>query len=314
MLHVSYTLTPKLAKTVASIESLRRNIMTAAIPPKRERQLVWEATISRLYALERPNDIQVTRDEIEKMLLGQKRFATKPQGLVILSYKTTFEFLAEEWLANTKPFTIRSLESLLDLLSPSGLPQEFPAPHAEVKQLFDYLSAATDHPVITAGIAYSQWTQWEQTPFISPIGTFLLYAYLYKAGYDIRAFLCIHHQFTRHPREYTANMDSITHTNSSTTWLEYFAESFARHLDTIQERINRVILQTQDNPFFILSDRQRAILALVEHPESTITNKKIQETFHLSQITASRELSKLTALGKIISRGKGRSVYYTKGA
>ncbi len=314
MLQVTYTVSPKIAKTLNTIESARRSILTTAISPRKERQLVWETTISRLYALERPNDIQVTRDEIEHMLLGQKRYATKPQGAVILSYKATFDYLSEEWLANPRTFSLRSLQSILDLLATGGLPTELPVPTAEVKQLFDYLSSPKDHPVIAAGIAYSQWTQWEQTPFISPIGTFLMYTYLFKAGYDIRRFLCIHHQFTRHPREYTASLDSIATTGSSTTWLEYFVESFSRHLETISERIDRVSMQTQDDTFFILTDRQRAIVALLDNPESTITNRKIQEQFRLSQITASRELGKLTALGKIIPRGKGRSIYYVKGA
>ncbi len=44
----------------------------------------------------------------------------------------------------------------------------------------------------------------------------------------------------------------------------------------------------------------------------TITNKKVQKLFKVSQITASRDLAKLASVGLLFTHGKGRSVYYTK--
>ncbi len=64
--------------------------------------------------------------------------------------------------------------------------------------------------------------------------------------------------------------------------------------------------------YFELNDRQTSILNMLDLPQGSITNRKIQKAYKVSQITASRDLAKLTTLGFLFSHGKGRSVYYTK--
>ena len=64
--------------------------------------------------------------------------------------------------------------------------------------------------------------------------------------------------------------------------------------------------------FFDLTERQKEIVRLSAHPEATLTNASLQKRFSVSQITASRDLARLTGLGLLFAHGRGRSIYYTK--
>ena len=61
-----------------------------------------------------------------------------------------------------------------------------------------------------------------------------------------------------------------------------------------------------------LSNRQKLIMEKLENPNIKITNREVAKMFAVSQITASRDLSKMVNLGILLPHGKGRSVYYTK--
>ncbi|OGK57462.1 hypothetical protein A3H83_03340 [Candidatus Roizmanbacteria bacterium RIFCSPLOWO2_02_FULL_39_8] len=74
---------------------------------------------------------------------------------------------------------------------------------------------------------------------------------------------------------------------------------------------------SSNNPIFStrllsLNSRQREIIQMLEDPKSRITNKQVQKKFSVSQITASRDLAKLTIVGVLFSHGKGRSTWYSK--
>jgi predicted HTH transcriptional regulator len=98
-----------------------------------------------------------------------------------------------------------------------------------------------------------------------------------------------------------------------TDFIEYYIQAFS-----IQSEKGSRILKSKKpahptpNVFTKLSDRQIRILGLFTVPEVKISNKIVQKEFGVSQITASRDLSSLAALGLIFQKGKGRSVYYVK--
>ena len=81
------------------------------------------------------------------------------------------------------------------------------------------------------------------------------------------------------------------------------------------EKVTYSNLSSEDylpNSFWQLNDRQKSILGFLENPDATITNKRVRSLFKISQITASRDLTKLANLGLLFAHGKGRSVFYTK--
>ena len=61
-----------------------------------------------------------------------------------------------------------------------------------------------------------------------------------------------------------------------------------------------------------LTERQKKIMEKLENPNIQITNRDVQKMFTVSQITASRDLSKMVNLGILLPHGKGRSIFYTR--
>jgi len=98
-----------------------------------------------------------------------------------------------------------------------------------------------------------------------------------------------------------------------TLWLEYFAFCLMHSLEKTADIVKNQKFQ-EDLPasFWKLNGRQRQILETLDQPGVKITNKDVQKAHGISQITASRDLARLTNLGLLLAHGKGRSVYYTK--
>jgi Fic family protein len=110
------------------------------------------------------------------------------------------------------------------------------------------------------------------------------------------------------------NHKRALNTTSLTLWLEYFAESILEQTEEIFQSIKNPKTGMIDSgkSYCELNERQRSILSFLDQPQMTITNRQVQRKYKISQITASRDLTKLTNLGCLFSHGKGRSVYYTR--
>ena len=95
--------------------------------------------------------------------------------------------------------------------------------------------------------------------------------------------------------------------------IEFYTNAVLQQSENIQKRLKEKKFDTeQQESFFHLTDRQKQILSLFDEPGLRLTNRKVQELFDVSQITASRDLAKLAELNLLFSSGKGRSVFYTK--
>jgi Fic family protein len=134
---------------------------------------------------------------------------------------------------------------------------------------------------------------------------------LFKYGYDIKRLLNIEKQIVIN-RGYFLQVIKITKAHENVTeWIEFFSSLILdayKNIEIVLSKHN----STKTNKLFQLTPRQKNILSLLDNPNVRITNKLIQESFHISQLTASRELSTLSNRGLLLSIGKGRSTYYTK--
>jgi len=98
-----------------------------------------------------------------------------------------------------------------------------------------------------------------------------------------------------------------------TIFLEYYANGISERLAEVEKDVAGIRLHLNiPARDFEINDRQREMLVLFEQPDMSLTNRKVQKLFKVSQITASRDLARMAALGLIFAHGKGRSVYYTK--
>ena len=138
--------------------------------------------------------------------------------------------------------------------------------------------------------------------------------FLYKYGCDFRGFLAYETEWAQEENNYKENKKRALSAGNFTLWLEYFAGCILKQADSLVQSIEKPKTQTLDlrTSFWELNERQKSILNYLDSPLGTITNRQIQKRFKTSQITASRDLAKLTNLRYLFSHGKGRSVYYTK--
>jgi hypothetical protein len=109
---------------------------------------------------------------------------------------------------------------------------------------------------------------------------------------------------------------------NATVWIEYFLKSYIEasrrvllKLETGDSKLDpsSSSFKFQDSSFRdSLTERQKAILAMFVSKSREVTNKNVQRSCKVSQLTASRELSGLVRTGHIKIHGRGRATYYTR--
>lgn len=312
MINLSYNLSPNLENSLEKIENLRTRILLTPLSPNNELKLRWNAMIKRVHWSMVLHGNDLTRSEIIKLLSSttnpKKKYANEEKE--ILRYKKALDYIGHEWLASERNVSSKLLTNLHDLATEGRIQTS----ESSLKQILDYLSSSKEHPVVKAGIL--QIALLESNTFTKGNGRtarLASYLLLYKFGYDFRGLLCFEEYFKKEFVSYKENVDRVFSGTNMTFWLEFFAKAIEEQLekaltDVLQEKYSADL----NKSLFDLNDRQKQILSLVEEPNANVTNKKVQQRFKVSQITASRDLSRLLTLGLLYAHGKGRSVYYTK--
>jgi len=318
MIAVTYTLTPTIQDYLLEIDKFRRSILLAPIPPIMEQKLRWQATCAHILGSLTLSGVPITKSELVHLLLHPTKHPSAWERQAI-SYKNALEVIRADWTANPKPL-LTSHIGVLSLISQPQLARQsvrmLKESEEDLKRLLAYTGSQKDHPLILAGVLYGQLMHTEighLTHGILPrlIGTLVLAKY----GYDCRGMLALDTQWTASADSHTKALASIETFTNLTAWLEYFTkashagyESLYGHIYTHTDHGYADIPITSWN----INEREKRILHYLENPTAKMTNKIAQQLFHVSQVTASRDLTHLAALGLLLVHGKGRSVYYTK--
>lgn len=318
MINISYSLSPILKDNLSKIASLRHQILLAIVPPKLETAQRFHTIVGRIFYSLALSETNFPMDKISKLLFShglglsyRKRtiYGSKSDEQLVLDYKNGLDFISQNWLATPESITARTITTLHSIACPGRLRSE-----NAIRQIVDYLdSSPQENPVIQAAIALIEIAN--SSPFTDGngrISRLTCYLYLYKYGLDFRGLLSLEEfLFTTQPefKEY----QQIAEQNSNLThWLEYFTAGLALQLQKALTTLTKYPAKDYTLKIGELTDRQKSILTFLELPESTITNKRVQKIFKVSQITASRDLARLSALGSIFAQGKGRSTRYRK--
>lgn len=301
MASLSYNLSPTLKDLLLKAEGLSKQIRLLTISPATIYQIRWETAVSRIHSALLLLGIDKREEEIGHILgtyMGIKRIPPAPRQIV--NYKKTLDHIWQTWIGNPKAITIKDLDELAKIMD-IKLENK-----AETEQAFAYIQTENVNPIIQAAIAHLPQSN---TPlaYLTPL------LFLTKGGYHLKGLYCLERQWVKRLSEYRELVRSTTYSPNLTLWLEFFAQSLVYELEEVKQELSRTGKSKQANTKLLsLSDRQKAILALFDQPNVAITNTRVQTVFNVSQITASRDLSRLALLGLIFSRGGGRSVYYTK--
>jgi len=313
---LSYNFSDNLKKFIEVSEALRQKILLTPIPPKVELRMRWEATLQKIFWAVSLAENPVSKSEMIKLLAYPPKKLTEFEKDII-NYKKALDFNKEEWLASPK---IIVPERILDLYNLACKPvfgpsaASFRAKRNNLKHFLDYLQMGKEHPIVQAGISQIQIIK--ISPFdngSTRVARLFSHLSLYKHGFDCRGLLVLEEYYRTDLIALKEAIKSVDIDKNLTFWLEYFAKGIAVQLQKALEEISSQKFKTDlPSSFWKLNDRQKQILEHLENPEQKITNKEVQKMFNLSQITASRYLSKLTSLGLVFPHGKGRSIFYIK--
>lgn len=320
MLSLAFNLSPNLRISLQRIDYARKRLLLAHISPQDEHTLRWNAKLNRTYWSLKISGNKQTRFQMTRLL---SRPVPKGKRLMhnereVVSQIKAQNHIQSQWAISTNKVTVNTL-LYLHMIATNAMGTEanarlFREKQIELARTLDYIEASTDHGVIKAGIAQIA------LRLISPFSNFngrvtrlLSMLILYKDGLDMRRMLVPDEYWYKNMSGYKTAVTDAKVTQNLTHWLEYYTAGIAHQLE-------RAITKSQSpqkpfgttSAFWRLDERQREILALLENPRIRLANREIQKIFKVSQITASRDLAKLTRLGLLFRHGAGRAVYYTR--
>lgn len=322
MLNISYNISPRLREYLGKIENLRRQILLTPIPPALQLKLRWEATFNRTYCSLTLSGNPLKKQEMLKVLAEITHKKVSGEQKEVLGYKKALDEISRNWPGKDAPVQAKDIVELHRLIGSGRLR----VPMSNLQHLLDYLQARptssagelaggrarSENPIIQAGIVFIEMEKMQMfTQANKLIANLASLVFLYKHGYDFKGFLAYETAWLEN--DYKENYDRALGSVSLTLWLEYFASCILKQAESINQSLEkpRAILDLRES-FWRLNERQKSILSFLDFPQAGITNRQIQKRLKTSQITASRDLAKLTNLGFLFSHGRGRSVSYTK--
>lgn len=314
MLSLYYTLSEHLLQTIRRIDALRSDILLTPLSPKRELQYRWETNVARLHAIAVALDVPVTKTNVIALLTQptNRRFTTE-ENLLAQTGKT-IQWLFLDWIANPAQIGAKTIGELVTRCLPTLTKHKQHSVQYALAKTATYLSTGKDYAAVQAAVAYEQIHALALSPAEKlPLAIVSAYLYLFKYGLDLRGLVSYEHALFADKKEYERELGEAVATGNLTHWSEFFAKAIETELSQTRERITHGYTEgIMSASFWQLSDRQKTILGLLDDPKASITNQKVQRRFLVSQITASRDLARLTVLGLVYPRGKGRSVSYTR--
>lgn len=311
MLPLSYTASTDLLELLHQIDTLRATILLAPIAARKEYLLRWRAQVMSVYGSMALAGIKLKPKDIEHILAQEGKI----KAPVLFGYHHAQRWIEDTWIGSAQEITPKTLETLRDMVYVGPLASRrrtFGSIPKSTQQLLSFITSQTDHPVVAAGIAMGTLT----SAILPPDDPGLLprlvgRVFLARAGYSLRGTTAIESQWAREAAQYDIALSTISIHKNLNHWLLFFAQSVAAHFETCRHNLHPDSPSTSPRAP-LLTRRQWEILHMIDNPEVSITNKHVQKRCRVSQITASRDLTRLTALGLLLSHGKGRSVSYTR--
>lgn len=317
MLSLAYTISPELQNEIVTSGFLRQKILLTNISPRAELKIRWNSEIIRLQDLLNLINLPLGKNEILPFLLAHNP-PRSTTGKTIISLHTLLTNVYLNWTANTKPFKIDDLEDLISEIVEEKLRKSLlkliNGNYQSLTKLFNYLQSDREQALIIAGICQVEIPAVVGMSDLSIfLGRLVSLVFLYKNGYDLRNFVIISSAKTRELEELRSEIVQTRASGNATAFLVWYCQKLQNSLDILLSEIKTLPLSdTRSDPYSLLNRRQQEIFALLDNPEAKITNRDVQKRYGISQITASRDLARLSALNLANTHGKGRSVYYTR--
>lgn len=316
MIPIAYALSSYLQRYIEKAEQNRKQILLYPIQPKRELTMQFAATVDRIYYGLTPTEIPVLKEKVRSILSNQIIFAMQktpkkrdPIQMTILGYKQSLDLIKKNWLLNATPVKAKDIQELYSFLDEETLPIQ----EKQITEVLSHLQANTENAYAQAAIAKLLFKNILPPSMLSDIfSTLCSYLFLYRGGLDCRGLLVLERPWADNNKIFLGYYQKALTAPNITNWIEFYVKELALHLEATYTQLSQTAKLPVQEEIGKLNERQKTIMTLLEDPKAIITNRTVQKIFHISQITASRDLAKLTALGLLFPHGKGRSVRYTR--
>lgn len=298
MIIFSYNLSPTLTLSLKQIEKLRYQILLTPISIPLQNQLIWETTLSHLTGWAGLSNQPLTIPALTNLLSGPgANRPVTPFEKKAIDYRQALNHIWLDWTANPKTITTSDLNLLAAILGVSFKKED------EVASVLGYIQTGSVHPIVQAAIVHLYF-------YPSRLSYLASQLIMYKHGYSLNRLVSLEDYWYNHKTEYLKILTDATKLGNVTLWLEYYCSAILRQMEQILKRVTSP--SSTISKSYQLTPRQKQIIAMCEPVTTSLTNKLVQDTFKVSQITASRDLAHLASLGQLISHGRGRSTSYTK--
>ncbi len=313
---IAYTYSPLLQHNTKRIDQYRNRALSIPLLPRKEIELRHEATCLRILAALHQANLPMTMQELTGLFTRNPK-RPHPIEHQALLYRQALMYIRDEWTGQARPLTVSAIEVLMHIAVPMlsrHISRCVRESAADIKHLIAYTETQPDHPVIAAGLTHAYIAHTPLHKYSDGRMTFLISSLiLTRHGYDCRGMLSLESELTRDTNAYDHALHSIRQLGQMTVWLEYYTNSVVSAYETLLGNFEGPDTEKKrrNGSVSVLNTRQNQIRMLLDMPGAKITNREVQKRFRISQITASRDLTRLVSYGFLTSSGKGRSVYYT---
>ncbi|MEK7168945.1 MAG: Fic family protein [Patescibacteria group bacterium] len=314
MNNLSYHLSEIIKENINAINAIRAKTLLIPLKPNFELKLRWEANINKTYWGLTLADNPLSKVQMTKILSNPLPKKLKDSEKEVISYIQTLIYIRENWTASNKLITTKDVLDIYDLSCKSvfgSTANYYKSKEELVAKILTFIESGKENPVIQAGLLQIEIIK--LSPFENGTGRvarLLSHLILSKYGYDLRGLLVLEDYYREDLSSLREATETIEKYKNATKWLEYFTLGVKKGMEKVLENI--LHKNNASASLWRLSNRQKLIMEKLENPNIKITNREVAKMFAVSQITASRDLSKMVNLGILLPHGKGRSVYYTK--
>lgn len=302
-MNFSYILSPNVKQELERIENTRRGILLTLISPKIEIKIRFKNLIRIIQASLFLSGYEASESQIILSLNERKTDRVAEQ---VLQIKKAYDFLREECLLAQSKVEPSWVGKILRILGSGKSNIE------NVESNLDFINVSQDHPVVQAALAFilaAENLPDDNNSIKSSI--MLSNVYLYDHGFDFRGLLNLPEFFANDLFNVKDKIKSAKDSHNLSDFIEYYVQAVSLQSEKALEIAGKISGDRKIDSVD-LSSRDRKIISMFEVPNVRITNRDIQKEFGISQITASRNLSRLATLSLITRKGKGRSIYYIK--
>lgn len=341
MFKPNFRYTDKIVSDLTHIAAARELVLNSPFIPKWEVSLRREAIIRSAHSSTAIEGNRLSLEQVSDLAQGREIMATRKDKQEVLNYLKVLQSIdkltdgkihEKNLLLIHKLLTQATLENPSDcgvyrnryVIVGNRLTGEvfFSPPSNEdvpklMKALITWLNSAEAQafdPVIEAGIAHYEFVRIH--PFVDGNGRtarVLATLTLYLRGFDAKQFFCLDDYYDSDMAAYYRVLQGVDQkTLDLTKWLEYFVEGVKVSIAAVKESVVRLSserLRKAKKGQIALTERQMKIVEFIDQ-NGRITNRDVRDMFELSDEAVRKEITKLTKLGVLKGKGKGRAVYY----